>query len=344
MTNITSKTFIDNPEYQIYSNGKIYSKPRKIFLKGTPSNGYLSVTITIKGKRKKILVHRLVAIYFIPRVSGKNFVNHKDGNKLNNDVENLEWVTRIENANHAVKMGFLNHERMKKPVLQIDSETKNIIAEYESIQNAFVSTGINKNSIGIVCRNGRLKTAGGYGWKYKNSHSMPQNAVVIPNFPLYMITQEGNVFSLRHNIFLSPTQDDSGYLSVGLHKDGKKYTKRINRLMIEVFGSLKEGQVVNHKDSDRKNNSISNLEACTSKENARHAYNSGKSKAMKKEIKQVDNKGNTIKIFDSIADAKRETGCLHISEVCSGKRKQTGGYFWSYVHWEVTEDSFKRKG
>ena len=109
-------------------------------------SGYEYVTLastTInKGKNKKFLIHRLVAMAFIPNPENKPFVNHIDGIKNNNRVENLEWVTRVENAQHAVKNGLYNHvvgeasgtaKLTEKQVLEIldnydGSETLQVIA------------------------------------------------------------------------------------------------------------------------------------------------------------------------------------------------------------------------
>lgn len=66
--------------------------------------GYARILFSIPGEKMKgFLVHRLVALAYIPRVEGKNDVNHKDCNKANNNVENLEWCTKSENALHAIK-------------------------------------------------------------------------------------------------------------------------------------------------------------------------------------------------------------------------------------------------
>ena len=71
--------------------------------------GYVLVSLGKRGKIRKEKVHRVVAIAFVPNPSKKPEVNHKDGDKKNNNVSNLEWVTRKENASHGYKNGFLRN-------------------------------------------------------------------------------------------------------------------------------------------------------------------------------------------------------------------------------------------
>ena len=86
--------------YEISNKGQVSNK-RKVLKTHAQNSGYLQITFTVKGKSKKYLVHRLVAEAFIPNHYGKPVVNHKDGNKLNNSVDNLEWCTHSENILHA---------------------------------------------------------------------------------------------------------------------------------------------------------------------------------------------------------------------------------------------------
>lgn len=97
--------------YQVSSNGNIrrWKKHKNRFnLVATypERNGYQRVGLCMNYKRKMKLVHRLVAETFIPKPLGKYEVNHKDGDKANNHVSNLEWVTRSENIKHAIKSGL----------------------------------------------------------------------------------------------------------------------------------------------------------------------------------------------------------------------------------------------
>ena len=90
--------FSPKNEYFIFKNGEVYNNTKKFYYKHDTCNskGYHRVTI----ERHKFLIHRLVAIAFIPNPDNKPEVNHKDCNVDNNNVYNLEWVTRLENNNH----------------------------------------------------------------------------------------------------------------------------------------------------------------------------------------------------------------------------------------------------
>lgn len=90
-------------DYEITRDGQIINKHTGHILKPQPNGkGYLRVSI---GKKLQF-VHRLVAEKYIPNPEGKEQVNHKDGNKLNNSADNLEWVTNQENRTHAVENGL----------------------------------------------------------------------------------------------------------------------------------------------------------------------------------------------------------------------------------------------
>lgn len=151
----TKKTYSLNPKgklklLRVYDNG----------------NGYLKITLYKKGKPKQVYIHRLVARQFIKNPDKKKYINHKDGDKKNNNVSNLEYCTHSENMLHAFASG-LNKPSHQKPLYQFDPDNR-LIAEFSSIQEASKITGINRGNINTVCL-GIRQTAGKYIWRYKET-------------------------------------------------------------------------------------------------------------------------------------------------------------------------------
>lgn len=102
---------IDNivTDYEIDEAGNIFSKKSNKILSGHIENtGYKSVCLTVNKKKKNYAIHRLVAQTFIPNPDNLPIVNHKDGNKINNKIENLEWVNQSQNRQHAVETKISN--------------------------------------------------------------------------------------------------------------------------------------------------------------------------------------------------------------------------------------------
>lgn len=100
---------ITGTDYWITNDGSVYSvkfnRTRKLVGR-EQSGGYLQVALSTKGVVEDWLVHRLVATYFIDNPDRLEMINHKDGNKLNNRVENLEWCSSKQNVNHSIKTGL----------------------------------------------------------------------------------------------------------------------------------------------------------------------------------------------------------------------------------------------
>lgn len=134
------------------------------------SNGYLEVHLSKDSKRKYFLVHRLVAEAFLENPYLLPQVNHIDGNKSNNYVSNLEYVTNSENQKHAYDTGLKNAQRVyesnRKPVRCITTGK-----EFDSIKEAALYYNIKSNSKICNCCNHKQKYAGKYNgqklvWEY----------------------------------------------------------------------------------------------------------------------------------------------------------------------------------
>lgn len=164
------------PRYAISSKGRIRSLITGILLKQKDGRGgYYQVELSSKFGKKTEFVHRLVAKAFIKNNDNKPQVNHIDGNKKNNNVDNLEWVTAKENKQHALKNNLIKKFGHQKEVIQMDMKG-NEIARFKSACEASRVVGVSQGNISNVCRGyisvdefgykNHHVTAGGYKWKY----------------------------------------------------------------------------------------------------------------------------------------------------------------------------------
>lgn len=132
------------------------------------------------GKRKVIPVHRLVAIAFIDNPMDYDQVNHIDGVKTNNRLDNLEWCNNSMNQVHAYANGLNKRSPLagkpKRPVYQIDKKTNEIVARFDSVKEAGVALGMKTPSNIITVCKGNRPYAGGYKWQYA-----PSKKEVMPN-------------------------------------------------------------------------------------------------------------------------------------------------------------------
>lgn len=161
----------ENNKYEISDTGLVRRIDSKHILQGCVSSGYRSVKLTFdNSKQQRFYVHRLVAEHFIPNPDPQNktFVNHIDGNKLNNNVKNLEWVSPRENNLHyyqKIKKQIKEKKHFESPipVIQYDLE-HNEIARYDSISQAHKSTGISVVQI-ARCVHKEVNHANGFIWE-----------------------------------------------------------------------------------------------------------------------------------------------------------------------------------
>lgn len=169
-------------KYMVSNKGEVLSNSyrkqgfcRK--LAQTNHNGYPHVNLCVNGKMKRFQVHRLVAMAFIPNPDNLPCVNHKDENKSNNHVENLEWCTQKYNNNY----GTANKRRGESgqvAIIQLTLDNK-FVSKYNSSKEAANANGFCSSScITAVCK-GRQNTAYGYKWIYEdNSRVEKSNAVI----------------------------------------------------------------------------------------------------------------------------------------------------------------------
>ena len=152
--------------YQISDKGRVksigYGKER-ILKPAKVGSGYLFVNLYKNGEKKQFLVHRLVCQTFIHNPYNLPEVNHRDENKTNNSVENLEWCDRKYNNNYGTHNQRMA-EKLSKPVLQFTKDEK-FVKEWKSTKDVERNLGFNHSLISACCL-GKYKFGYEYIWKY----------------------------------------------------------------------------------------------------------------------------------------------------------------------------------
>ena len=155
--------------YQVSNFGRVKSADRtdrygrefkgKILTPCTDNLGYLHLGLQHDGKRKTVRVHRLVAEAFIPNTNNCKYINHKDENKQNNCVGNLEWCDTKYNINYGRHNEKVAKSHCKKVYcVELDKE-------FKSAKSAAAQLNLSDSNIAKCCK-GKYKTTGGYHWKY----------------------------------------------------------------------------------------------------------------------------------------------------------------------------------
>ena len=161
--------------YQISSLGKVKSLPKitfnakgqyktkeRILKYGKNQYGYFQISLWKDGKRKNKPIHKLIATMFIPNPKKYKIINHIDGNKQNNNIQNLEWCTQKHNVKEAYRLGLTS--KRYKSVNQYDLHN-NFIKTWKSIAEINKKLKIDESSI-VRCCKGRQNKAGNYIWRY----------------------------------------------------------------------------------------------------------------------------------------------------------------------------------
>ena len=180
----------------------------------------------------------------------------------------------------------------------------------------------------------------------------------IPDYEgLYQVSNLGRVRSLKYHMsdtvhILKPSKNTQGYYQIHLSKNGNSKIRRVHKLVCQSFIPNPDNlPQVNHKNEDKTDNRVENLEWCTAKYNSNYGTRNSRvkearkglhfseewkkkiSKALSKTVFQYTKDGLLVKIYSSTREASRITGVKQasISECCRGNYKTAGGYIWKYV-------------
>ena len=328
------------PKYNVSNLGNIKNiitnKPLKLNCK----DGYCNISLVNDQIKKTFKVHRLVALAFIENPENKSDVNHKDKNKINNHVSNLEWMTQKENNIHRCKDLIITTNK-NKPICRIDKNTDEILETYNSIEDAATwafnneltkNTHNGRNAIGN-CITGLSKISYGFKWILEPCADCLEGEIwkQVPNtIKTYWVSNLGRFKNSFGIILVNSKVTLSGYISVGIDK----LTYRLHRIVALTFIENPENKKqVNHIDGNKTNNAVSNLEWVTNQENQIHKFKTGLGNNYTRKIGQYDLENNLIKEFSSIVGAAKELniGKSNIRGILSNYRKTAGGFIFKYL-------------
>lgn len=225
--------------YLISTLGRVFSYYRRIYLTPQECNGYLRVTLSKDKKVNVFFLHRLVAFAFIRNNDPENatVVNHKDRNRQNNCIENLEWVSPAENSRHAQICPKKNGS--ERPVIQYNingTYINRFASATEAVRSLNIAT-LHITHISKVCQ-GKAKIAGGFYWKYETELEIPvsfDNSKEIPGFPNYMAFPDGKIYSKYLNRYLITQENKNGYSFVFLRNNGFQSMMLVHRIIAQTF-------------------------------------------------------------------------------------------------------------
>jgi hypothetical protein len=333
-------SIVNYDNYEVSTLGNVRNIKTGRILKPACKGGYMSIGLSNKSKCITTQVHRLVAKAFIENPENKPQVNHKDKNRSNNNLINLEWATGLENNIHRSK-GIVQTTNQNLRVWRICMETNEKLELYNSmfdaaswcVENGYTTSLHNTKGYISSVINGYYKSSAGFIWQLDEQQSLQNEiwkTVKMNNteFDNYFVSNLGRFKNSKGVIMTNYKPHHSGYIYVRVNRD--KYG--LHRLVASTFiDNIENKPVVNHIDGNKTNNSVTNLEWVTVKENNQHNHNAGLIKCFTRKIAQYDLQLNKLKEFNSIVQAERELHITTIKKVLHNKQKTAGGFIWKYL-------------
>ena len=345
MTNEEWRVINNFPNYSVSNLGNVKNNITNKIMRQNVKGGYKNISLTNDKKRTSCKVHRLVALSFIPNPDNKPTVNHKDKNKCNNVLDNLEWMTTEEQMQHK-SIGLVYKSNKNRQIYRLSKDDE-ILNFFNSIEDAGKWTFDNKLTTSIHngrnaisnCVNGLSKTAYNFKWKFVDNslENEEWREINLKNIfdkeivseKKYYVSNLGRFKNSYGTIMDNYKPNENGYVRVYVHQK----TFGIHILVANTFLENPENKkTVNHIDGNKSNNKVENLEFATNKEQQIHKHAMGLGNNFTRKVKQYDLNWNFIKEYDSIVSAAREMKISkgNIQCVLLKKTKTAAGYIWRY--------------
>lgn len=330
------KTVKNLDKYECSNLGNFRTKDTKRTLKTRIRRRYRLITLNdSNNKRQSFYAHILIAQTWIENPENKKTVDHINKIRDDNPVSNLRWATYKEQCDN------IDYSKRKvtnvRPIWKCDKDTGEKIKLYNSVTEASMDVNGTGDTGNICsCLIGKISNAYGYKWIYPEDIKIEGEI-----FKLYLSVGKSNYYVSNkgriknNNRILKPTQDDE-YCYITIQKKFYCVHDLVALLFIENPNKYK---MVNHKDGNKKNNNVNNLEWINNIGNIMHAINTGLFKKVKKVV-HYDEKGKIIKIYNSCMEASNEVKICRgsINKCCQGKIKACGTPKQYFKHLDSTDD------
>jgi hypothetical protein len=314
-------------KYEVSDKGNVKNaKFNKLLAQFTNANGHVYCCLYENKKQHNPYVHRLMAEAFLENPENFNVVNHKDGNKSNNVIENLEWGTQSYNVQHA--HDTIGNKGNQREIVQYDGpDMKNIIKRFETVNEVANHFKKERTTISRYL-NGKIANPIhiAYAVDKKTIHDK-DDFEPIKDYTDYLIHKDSRIYSTKMNQFMS-FQLRNGYQSVLLN-DARLHVHQL--VAIQFLLNPDNKPQVNHKDGNKLNNHVDNLEWATGSENQTHAFKTGLNNTVSA-VKQYLLDGTFVREYNSIIEINKILGLKNstISQCCRKITKQSYGFIWRY--------------
>lgn len=316
--------------YEVSNLGNVRKMDTKYLMALNYNLRYSACHLTHNHVRKSYNVHCLIAIMFNENPYNLPFVNHLNHNKFDNRSVNLEWSTHSDNVKHS----HTNKNRVSTgtAVVQYNAKTDKLIKEFKS--EAARDLNISTNVV-TTCIKNQSKNHG-YYLVYKEEQLQKPiiditDFVPIKNHENYLIHLDSRIYSKYTQIVLNPRKNTYYYVRLD------KNNEAIHRLVAFHFIPNPDNKpCVNHKDGNKLNNHVTNLEWCTGTENVQHAIDTGLNPTPKP-VMQYTLDGIFVQQHNSVSTAcrklKLKIDCVtEIIRCCDKKIRYAYNFLWKYTN------------
>jgi hypothetical protein len=273
------------------------------------------------GTNKAYYLHRIVAEHFIDNPDNLPEVNHIDGDFYNNKLDNLEWISKLDNMRHASENKLM--KRYTRSVIIINKGTGEE-KSFDSITECAKYLDCSISSISQTCNSKRIDKI----WKMKyetEERKIEDNEEIIwkeyPECPKYLVSNTGEVkHKNKDRLLMGSKQNGYRFVCMYINKDTPKMNRLIHRMVAQTYLENPDKKpVVNHKDTNILNNHVDNLEWVTYKENmnTEETIKNLKKGKNSKIILMIDiQSGTTINTFSGISECDKKNGCSCSWSIC----------------------------